>query len=156
MFCKFRGMYKFLEIQIIYIMSEEKPVEAWQTFFQADRYAVENGCRIVDARTGYAKIQMEITPHHHNAVGITQGGAIYTLADFAFAVASNAGNEKVVGTSSYINYFKATRTGTLTAVAKEICRTRKLSTVEVKVTDDDGNLIAQFQGNGYVLGGNIL
>lgn len=130
--------------------------QAWKAFFDADRFAVENGCRIIEAAPGYAKIQLEITPHHHNAVGITQGGALYTLADFAFAVASNAANEKVVGTSTYMNYFKATRSGILTATAKEISRSRKLSTVEVKITDEQGVLIAQFQGNGYVLGGALL
>lgn len=137
-------------------MSETDQTPAWRRFFEADRFAVENGCRIVEASPGYAKIELEITPHHYNAVGITQGGALYTLADFAFAVAANACNEKVIGASTYINFFKATRSGKLTAIAHETCRTRKLSTVEVKIYDDSENLIAAFVGNGYILGGELL
>ena len=137
-------------------MSESTPdktsdLQTWQEFFDKDRFAVENGCRIVDAHAGYSKIEMEITPHHYNATGIVQGGALFTLADFAFAVASNAAGDRVVGTSTYMNFFKATRTGVLTAIGKEISRSRKLSTVEVQIFDEENNLVAQFQGNGYIL-----
>lgn len=123
----------------------------WQEFFEKDRFAVENGCRIVEVHPGYSKIELEITPHHYNATGIVQGGALFTLADFAFAVASNAAGDRVVGTSVYMNFFKATRTGVLTAIGKEISRSRKLSTVEVQIFDEENNLVAQFQGNGYIL-----
>ena len=38
---------------------------------------------------------MTLQPHHLNAAGTPQGGAIFTLADFAFAVAVNAYAETV-------------------------------------------------------------
>ena len=47
------------------------------------------GAVIDEAHYGYAKCSMEIEPRHCNALGIPMGGTIFTLADFAFAVASN-------------------------------------------------------------------
>ncbi len=126
-------------------------LESWKEFFSKDRFAVENGCRIVDAHPGYSKIEMEITDRHYNANGIVQGGALFTLADFAFAVAANVAGQKVVGISTFMNFFKATRTGVLTAIGKEVSRSRKLTTVEVQIFNEEGTIVAQFQGNGYIL-----
>ena len=131
--------------------NDKTELESWKEFFSKDRFAVENGCRIVDASPGYAKIELEITERHFNATGIVQGGALFTLADFAFAVAANSTGKRIVGISTYMNFFKATRGGVLTAIAKEVSSSRKLTTVEVELFDDAGNLVARFQGNGYIL-----
>lgn len=60
-----------------------------QKVFSNDRFATDNGAVIEQADEGYAKCWLEIQPHHLNAAGTVMGGAIFTLADFAFAVASN-------------------------------------------------------------------
>lgn len=55
--------------------------------FAGDRYATEvTGCEIAAVTPGYARCRMAITPAHRNALGIVMGGAIFTLADFTFAV----------------------------------------------------------------------
>ena len=43
---------------------------------------------IEEVDDGYAKCSLEIQPHHLNAANTVMGGAIFTLADFAFAVAT--------------------------------------------------------------------
>ena len=60
-------------------------------FFKSDRFARQAGVELVEAGPGYAKARMRITPGHLNAGGVCQGGAIFTLADFAFGVACNTG-----------------------------------------------------------------
>ena len=58
--------------------------------FANDRYAtVLSGAFIEEIGENYAKCSMKITADHRNAYGGIMGGSIYTLADFAFAVASN-------------------------------------------------------------------
>ena len=64
-------------------------MENIKQFFTGDRYAKLSGIELLSVSPGLAVAQMKIQPHHMNAVGSVQGGAIFTLADLAFAAASN-------------------------------------------------------------------
>ena len=119
-------------------------------FFEKDQFAKESGIRIVEVRTGYARTEMTVGAHHLNAVGILQGGAIFTLADLAFAAASNSHGVVAVACQADITYFKAVESGTLTAVAEEISRTHRLSTCVVRITDEKSDLVALFKGVAYI------
>ncbi len=120
--------------------------------FQSDRFATEvTGIEIVDVAPGYAKVKLEVQSRHYNAVGIVQGGALFTLADFAFAVASNTQDDQVtVSIESTMSFFKPTTTGTLFAEAKLLSRSKSLQSFEVPVTNEKGELVAHFYGRGFV------
>jgi acyl-CoA thioesterase len=122
------------------------------TFFDQDRFAGGNGMRVVEVRPGFARAEMTVGPSHLNAVGILQGGALFTLADLAFAGASNSHGVVAVACQADITYFKAVETGRLTAVAEEISRTRKLSTCLVRIVDEGDELVALFKGVAYIKG----
>jgi acyl-CoA thioesterase len=124
--------------------------------FERDRFARENGMRVVEVRLGYARAEMMVEPRHMNSIGILQGGAVFTLADLAFAAASNSHGVVAVGSQADITYFKAVRAGKLTAAAEEICRTHKLSTCLIRVTDEENNLVALFKGLAFVKGTPLL
>lgn len=118
-----------------------------------DRFAIDTvGIEILDIAPGYCKTRLRVEDRHLNGVGITQGGALFTLADFTFAVASNTvPGETVVAIEGSISFLKPSRTGhVLTGEGREIARTRSLSTVEVTLTDEHGNLLARFHGRGFV------
>jgi acyl-CoA thioesterase len=119
-------------------------------FFERDQFAKENGIRIVEVRPGFARTEMTIEERHLNAVGILQGGALFTLADLAFAGASNSHGTVAVACQADVTFFKAIQSGKLTAVAEEISRTRKLSTCLVRVTGENGDLVALFKGVAYI------
>jgi acyl-CoA thioesterase len=121
-------------------------------FFGRDRFASGNGISVVELRTGYCRTEMTVEPRHLNAVGILQGGAIFTLADLAFAGASNSHGVVAVSCQSDITCFKAVATGKLTAVAEEVSRTHKLSTCVVHVTHESEGLVALFKGIAYIKG----
>lgn len=89
-------------------------------FFNKDHFAGENGMRVVEVRTGYARTEMETCPKHLNAIGIVQGGAVFTLADLAFAACSNSHGVVAVACQVDITYFQAVRAGHLMATAEEI------------------------------------
>ena len=76
----------------------------YKKIFSNDRFATDNGAVIEQVEEGYAKCWLEIQPHHLNAAGTVMGGAIFTLADFAFAVASNWNKPLHVSTTSQITY----------------------------------------------------
>ncbi len=121
-------------------------------FFENDRYAKENGIRIVEIRPGYARTEMTVEPRHLNAVGILQGGALFTLADLAFAAASNSHGVVAVACQADVTWFKAVESGKLTATAEEIARTRRLSTCVVRITGQHDELVALFKGVAYIKG----
>lgn len=121
-------------------------------FFNQDRFANGNGIRIVEIRPGYARAEMTVEARHLNAVGILQGGAVFTLADLAFAGACNSHGVLAVACQADITFFKAVSGGKVTATAEEISRTRKLSTCLIRVTDEAGEPVALFKGVAYIKG----
>ncbi|MDR0815534.1 MAG: PaaI family thioesterase [Bacteroidales bacterium] len=114
-----------------------------------DQFAKYCGIELTEVSTGTATAKMAIQPHHLNGVGIVQGGALFTLADFALAAASNSHNVVAVGLVSNINYFKAESSGTLYAKAREISLRRTIACYHVDITNEQNELIAAFQGTVY-------
>ena len=117
---------------------------------KADRFAAHVGVRLVEVRPGYARATLRLKPHHLNGVGVTQGGAIFTLADLAFAAASNSHGTVAVALDVAITFARAVARGTLTAEAREVSVSRKVSVCEVRVTDFEG-VVALFHGTAYRL-----
>ena len=120
--------------------------------FKADKYAVElTGIEIVDVRENYAKTKLVVEPKHMNALGIMQGGALFTLADFTFAVALNAGKEEsTVAIECHISFLKPVTEGVLFAETRLIAQSRSLIAQDVTITDEQGNVVATFHGRGFV------
>ena len=123
--------------------------------FAADRFATDNGCRIVSWEEGRCVIELEVEYRHKNAAGMVQGGVIFTLADFAFSVASNAGGEWTVSLTSTVSFIKGVSSGRLTAVAERISQGRRGCCYEVRVPDDGGDEVARVMVNGYGRGRSI-
>ena len=86
--------------------------------FEKDLFAKSSGIELSEVLPGYAKAVMKISENHLNAVGVVQGGAIFTLADFAFAVASNSRGKIALAIDAEISFFKSVSRGTLTAEAR--------------------------------------
>ncbi|HDM78639.1 MAG TPA: hotdog fold thioesterase [Deltaproteobacteria bacterium] len=124
-------------------------MERIMRFFENDRFAKHSGIELLEVSEGKAKAKMEIGEKHLNGVGLVHGGAIFTLADLAFAVASNSHGTAALAINVSIAYLKATTKGTLFAEAEEVSRNPKLATYAVRVTNEDDELIALFQGTVY-------
>jgi len=118
-------------------------------FFDGDQFAKLTGVELLEVREGYAKARMEIKSIHLNGGGVCQGGAIFTLADFAFAAATNSHGRLTFSIVSSINFFKSEKSGYLYAVAKEVFNHKRLANCEVQITNEAGELVATFNGNGY-------
>lgn len=118
-------------------------------FLKGDAFALNAGVELLDVKSGYAKARMEIKPMHLNGGGICQGGAIFTLADLAFAAATNSHAKLTFSINSTINFFKSESKGFLYAEAKEVFSHKRLANCEVNITNETGELIATFTGTGY-------
>ena len=118
-------------------------------FFKNDRFASMAGVELMEISEGYAKARMLITKDHLNGGGVCQGGALFTLADLAFAAAVNSHLVLTFSTSSNITFFQSVAQGYVYAEAREIVNHPRLPYAEVKITDEKGQLIAIFTSSGY-------
>lgn len=118
-------------------------------FFKNDRFAAMAGVELMEISEGYAKARMLITPEHLNGGGVCQGGALFTLADLAFAAAVNSHLVLTFSTTSTITIFRSVVEGYVFAEANEIVNHPRLPYAEVKITDEKGQLIAIFTSSGY-------
>lgn len=128
-------------------------LEEIQKRFLGDRFATEClGAEIEDAGPGYARCSCRIQPQHKNAVGSVMGGAIFTLADFAFAVAANTDQPITVSLTSQITYLGTAKGERL--VAEAVCRKSGRTTCyyEILVKDELGSQVAAVTSNGFIKG----
>lgn len=121
-------------------------------FVKNDRFAKLVGIELLEISEGCAVAQMKVEERHLNGVDLVQGGAIFTLADYAFAAASNSKGLVTVGINASISYFKSPRGRVITAKAREVSSGRKICGYEVDIFDENGELVAKFSGLGYVKG----
>jgi acyl-CoA thioesterase len=124
--------------------------EFLRAFFKRDRFAAGAGVTIDEVRPGYARARMKVRDAHLNGADVVQGGAVFTLADLAFAVACNSHGTLALAVDVTISFLRPTRSGSLVAEAFEVARSRRLSRCEVKVTDDAGEPVALFHGTAFV------
>jgi len=113
-----------------------------------DRFAEYTGMELLTAEDGKATVRLLVKPHHLNAYGNLHGGALFTLADYAFAAASNSRGTVAVGINATISYLKAVTGGELIAEAEEVSLGSKLSSYIVKVYQNK-EIVALFQGMAY-------
>ena len=118
-------------------------------FLLNDRFARQAGAEILTIEPGYAKVRMEVTPDHLNAAGVCQGGALFTLADLAFAAVANSYGQITLSLSANITFLKAASNGWLYAEAREVLDKKRLSNCEVRIANEAGRLVATFNGTGY-------
>lgn len=115
-----------------------------------DRFAKLLGIEVVGLDEGYAKCRMEVKQEMLNSVDIPHGGAIFTLADMAFAAASNSHGTIALAMHVGISYYAAVSAGAvLFAEAKEIHLGRKTSEYDIRILDDGGRLVACARGLAY-------
>ena len=120
-----------------------------QDFLQGDKFALLAGVTLLDVGNGYAKACMEVKPEHLNGGGVCQGGALFTLADLAFAAATNSHARLTFSIDSSIHFFRSVSEGILYAEAREVFNHKRLANCEVRITTEEGELIATFNGTGY-------
>ena len=112
--------------------------------YKNDRFATNAGCVVVDANYDKVVCEMPITDGLLNAHGGVMGGAIFTLADFAFAVASNLAGIPSVAIECNIRYYGATKGTKLIATCTPDKEGKTLGHYTVEITDDLGKKISGY------------
>ena len=115
-----------------------------------DRFAANVGCRIMEVDNQHAVAEMTVTSQHLNGGNVCQGGALFTLADLAIAALMNCQGQLTFGISNSIMFVSSAHEGDiLRAEAVNVCNHHKIPSVEVRVTNQEGQLICHVTGMGY-------
>lgn len=118
--------------------------------FKKDTFASDAlGATIESVDENSAVCSVVLNSIHCNGLGEVMGGAIYTLADFAFAVASNYKQVPTVTQTSQISYLGKTKGDKLIATAKMVKSGKSTCFYIVEVKDDLGNLAAMVTMTGF-------
>ncbi|EJN57034.1 PaaI family thioesterase [Halogranum rubrum] len=118
---------------------------------ESDPYCATLGIELRRLESGSATTALTVTDDLVNFHGTPHGGAIYSLADAAFAAASNSHGETAVALETNISYLSAVEVGsTILATATETHLTRRTGEYEVVLTtESDGERLATFRGRVY-------
>lgn len=126
-----------------------KTIEEIRAYFENDRFATEQGMVIDSVDEDSAVCSVTLCDGHNNAVGIVQGGLVFTLADFAFAVAVNHEVAETVTLDSMIHFLRPSTGTRLIATATCEHRSRTICVYRVDVVDDNGVAVAKVSTTGY-------
>ena len=132
-------------------MGTFKSIEEAREHFKKDRFASSTGMVLDELGDDYAVCSVELSENHQNAYGGIMGGAIFTLADLAFAALSNNIHQPTVAQQVSINYLSSVKGSRLIARAYIKKDGQRTITINVDVKDDTGRDIAQFIGLGFKL-----
>ena len=122
------------------IMNEEKTFE----LMKKDRFVAHSGIELIEVGEGSAVARMEVSDIHLNGVGVVQGGALFTLCDFACAAAANSHGSPAVSLDGSIDFIGAVSTGVLTVRVTEVSLKRTIASYQAEVKTEEGKLVATF------------
>ena len=132
-------------------MGTFKNIEEAREHFKKDRFATTSGLVLDELGEDYSVASVILNDDHKNAYGGIMGGAIFTLADLAFAALSNNIHQPTVAQQVSINYLGAPKGEKMIARAYVKKDGKRTCTINVDVTDDTGRDVAQFIGSGFKL-----
>lgn len=130
---------------------------AADTMWAQDRASRALGMTLVEISPGCATLTMAVADTMVNGHGLCHGGYIFALADSAFAFACNSHNQRAVAQTCTITYVSPAKLGDrLTAKCQEVSRVGRSGIYDVKVTREDGEVIAEFRGLSRTVKGTLV
>ena len=124
--------------------------EYTKKYFVDDQFAKLLGIEIRELSQTQAIVTAQVKKEFLNANGCVQGGMLYAMADFAFAVLQNYIHPMTVTQGGQVHYVRPAYTQTLTAVATETVRVGKNTLSQVKIYDDKNEVVCVCNFNGFV------
>ena len=135
-------------------MENNELLEEAKKIFGNDYYASQlTGIEILAADVGYSKVELKLRPEHNNALGHVMGGVYFTIADYAFAIASNFKQKPTVTQTSQIVFLSPIKGDRIFAEAVCIRSGRTTCFYKIIITDESGAQNAYVTTTGFILNG---
>jgi acyl-CoA thioesterase len=135
---------------------DEKVKEAIFRKIEREPFAQKFGIKLLELDEGYSKVEMTYTPDMENFLGMAHGGALFALIDEAFETASNSHGTVAVALNMNITFIAPpSPRSRLFAAARELSRTQRTAVYDIKLLDDQSNLIVSCEALVYRKG-NVL
>ena len=110
-------------------------------------YARLLGFRLLELSKGYAKVSVTLRREHTNFLGLTDGGLVMSLADYAFGCSCNTFGQFRVAAQFSTNFISAPAIGDdLLAEGRTVHAGKTMALTEISITDSSGKLIAKAVG----------
>ena len=133
-------------------MSNNNFLEEAKQIFGNDYYASKlTGIEILAADVGYSKVALKLKKEHNNALGYVMGGVYFTIADYAFAIASNFRQSPTVTQTSQIVFLSPIKGDTIYAEAECIKSGRSTCFYKITITDESGTENAYVTTTGFII-----
>ncbi len=126
------------------------PIQTAEYMLNQDFFSQWMGVKIIEIKEKYCLLEMPIKPEMINGLKTVHGGVTFAFADTALAFSSNNTGEASVALNCTINFAKAVREGdVLQAESILVSDTRKTGIYDIKVTNQNQDLVAAFRGTVY-------
>ncbi len=128
-----------------------------EAIFQAVRtepFARQLKMELIELEDGHSKVEMIYQPDEMNNIyQRAHGGAVFALIDEAFETACQTDGTIAVALNVNVTYISSPEPGVkLIAIAQEISRSKRTANFEIKVADENKNLIASCQALAFRTG----
>jgi len=139
------------------VTPQDRASRSAKELWKNDRASPWVGIELGEVREGQACMSLRVEPHHCNGHDICHGGIIFTLADSTFAFACNSRNQNTLAQNNMITFIAPGRLGdVLTAQASEVSLTGRSGIYDVRVTNQNGDLIAEMRGLSRAIRGSLF
>ena len=119
---------------------------------ERDKFARSIGVQVIEALPERAVCKLDINENHLNGLGLVNGGVLFTIADYAMAVAANANGSSTVTLNSSIDFIKSASSGTIVAVATPVKTGRTISRYRVEVRlEENSELLAVLSATAFTI-----
>ena len=138
--------------------AKEIAQQVGETLFAVDIASKDTmGMALISCEPGRAVLRMAVTDRHLNGHQICHGGFIFTLADSTFAFACNSHNKNAVAAGCSIEFLKPGKLGdVLTCEGIEQTLSGRHGIYDMKVTNQNGEVIAMFRGKSAQIPGTVI
>ncbi len=127
-------------------MNDMSLLEQARERFMEDRYATEQtGIELTAVGDHTSECTLQLSDCHRNARGVAMGGVLFTMADFAAAVAANSDDLDLhwVSLDSHIHYLAPATCERLRARCEPLKLGRTTALFQTKIENpDNGKLLA--------------
>ena len=132
--------------------------EQVKEYFAGDKFVAGLNVVIAELSDAQAVVKVQVKPEHLNANGAAQGGMLYTVADYTFALLANYLHPACVTQGGHIQYLRPVRLEEVAFIARETARAGHNCTCEVLAKNAQDEVVCVCSFNGFIkdMGGKKL